>query len=95
MICQDTLQQKFVHGVQIDFPSDEDLANLTHLKIKETAVRGAVMYAAGDVRVDERPDPRISRPTDAINRLAATCVCGSDLWPYRGLARSTDRPHGA
>jgi threonine dehydrogenase-like Zn-dependent dehydrogenase len=52
---------------------------------KETIMRGAVMYAAGDVRVEEREDPRILAPTDAIIRLAATCVCGSDLWPYRGI----------
>jgi threonine dehydrogenase-like Zn-dependent dehydrogenase len=48
-------------------------------------MRGVVMYAPGDVRVEERPDPRILRPTDAIIRLPATCICGSDLWPYRGL----------
>jgi threonine dehydrogenase-like Zn-dependent dehydrogenase len=48
-------------------------------------MRGAVMYAPGDVRVEERPDPTIVRPTDAIIRLPATCICGSDLWPYRGL----------
>jgi threonine dehydrogenase-like Zn-dependent dehydrogenase len=52
---------------------------------KEIAVRGAVMYASGDVRVEERSDPRIVKPTDAIIRLSATCVCGSDLWPYRGV----------
>jgi threonine dehydrogenase-like Zn-dependent dehydrogenase len=38
------------------------------------------------VRVEERPDPTIVEPTDAVIRLAATCVCGSDLWPYRGIA---------
>jgi threonine dehydrogenase-like Zn-dependent dehydrogenase len=48
-------------------------------------MRGAVMYAPGDVRVEEREDPRIVEPTDAIIRLSATCVCGSDLWPYRGI----------
>ena len=48
-------------------------------------MRGAVIYAPGDVRVEERADPEIIHPTDAIIRLAATCVCGSDLWPYRGL----------
>lgn len=42
------------------------------------------MYAPGDVRVEDRPDPAIQLPTDAIIRLSATCVCGSDLWPYRG-----------
>ena len=48
-------------------------------------MRGAVLHAPGDVRVDQRPDPRIEKPTDAIIRLSATCVCGSDLWPYRGI----------
>jgi threonine dehydrogenase-like Zn-dependent dehydrogenase len=48
-------------------------------------MRGAVMHAPGDVRVEERDDPRILQPTDAIIRLSATCVCGSDLWPYRGI----------
>ena len=47
-------------------------------------MRGAVMYAPGDVRVEDRPEPTIVEPTDAIIRLSATCICGSDLWPYRG-----------
>jgi threonine dehydrogenase-like Zn-dependent dehydrogenase len=42
------------------------------------------MHAPGDVRVEEREDPKIIEPTDAVIRLAATCICGSDLWPYRG-----------
>jgi threonine dehydrogenase-like Zn-dependent dehydrogenase len=50
-------------------------------------VRGAVLHAPGDVRVEERPDPKIEEPTDAIIRLSATCVCGSDLWPYRGIEK--------
>jgi threonine dehydrogenase-like Zn-dependent dehydrogenase len=48
-------------------------------------MRGAVLYAPYDVRLDEREDPTIVEPTDAIIRLSATCVCGSDLWPYRGI----------
>ncbi len=48
-------------------------------------MRGAVLYVPGDVRVEERDDPKIIEPTDAIIRLSATCVCGSDLWPYRGI----------
>jgi threonine dehydrogenase-like Zn-dependent dehydrogenase len=43
------------------------------------------MYTAGDVRVVEREDPEIIEPTDAIVKLSATCICGSDLWPYRGI----------
>src|SRR4051794_29981949 len=48
-------------------------------------MRAAVLHAPGDVRVEDRPDPSIEAPTDAVIRLAATCVCGSDLWPYRGI----------
>lgn len=42
------------------------------------------MTKPGEIRVEEREDPRIIEPTDAIIRLRATCICGSDLWPYRG-----------
>jgi threonine dehydrogenase-like Zn-dependent dehydrogenase len=48
-------------------------------------MRGTVLYGRGDIRFEDRDDPRIEEPTDAVIRIAATCVCGSDLWPYRGL----------
>src|SRR5213594_688690 len=48
-------------------------------------MRGAVLQSPGDVRLELRDDPTIVEPTDAIIRLSATCVCGSDLWPYRGI----------
>ena len=54
-------------------------------------MRGVIMSAPGDVRVEDREDPKIIEPTDAIIRLAATCICGSDLWPYRG-ADKLDAP---
>ena len=44
-----------------------------------------VLHAPGDVRFEDVAEPRILRPTDAIIKLSATCICGSDLWPYRGL----------
>jgi threonine dehydrogenase-like Zn-dependent dehydrogenase len=44
------------------------------------------LYGPGDVRVEDRPRPVIEQPTDAIIRVEAACVCGSDLWPYRGVA---------
>jgi len=47
-------------------------------------MKGTVLYAPGDVRFEERPEPKIIKPTDAIVRISVTCVCGSDLWPYRG-----------
>ena len=55
-------------------------------------MRAVIMHAPGDVRVEDREDPRIIDPTDAVIRLAATCICGSDLWPYRG-ADSPDHQH--
>jgi threonine dehydrogenase-like Zn-dependent dehydrogenase len=58
-------------------------------------VRGAVLHAPGDVRIEQLDDPRIVEPTDAVIRLSATCVCGSDLWPYRGANEVTEpRPIG-
>ena len=53
------------------------------------------MYGPRDVRIEERPDPKIIEPTDAIIKMSATCVCGSDLWPYRGIDPVTQpRPMG-
>jgi threonine dehydrogenase-like Zn-dependent dehydrogenase len=49
-------------------------------------MRGAVLYGPHDVRFEERETPKIIKPTDAIIRISATCVCGSDLWPYRGIS---------
>jgi len=48
-------------------------------------MQGAVLYGPGDVRFEDRDEPKILAPTDAVIRIAATCVCGSDLWPFRGL----------
>lgn len=48
-------------------------------------MRGVVMHTPGDVRVEDRDEPRIVEPTDAVIRLTATCICGSDLWQYRGV----------
>jgi len=48
-------------------------------------MKGTILYAPGDVRFETCADPEIVDATDAVVRIAATCVCGSDLWPYRGL----------
>ena len=53
-------------------------------------MKGAVLFGPRDVRFVERQDPTLIEPTDAIIRMSATCVCGSDLWPYRGI----DAPNG-
>ena len=53
-------------------------------------MRGAILYGPRDVRFEERPDPKIIETTDAIIRMSVSCVCGSDLWPYRGIAPVTE-----
>ncbi|MER8010207.1 zinc-dependent alcohol dehydrogenase family protein [Streptomyces sp. NPDC094149] len=55
-------------------------------------MRGTMIYAPRDIRFETLDDPKILAPTDAVIRTAVTCVCGSDLWPYRGL-EPTDAPH--
>lgn len=53
-------------------------------------MRGAVLYGPRDIRFEDRETPKIVEPTDAVLRLSATCVCGSDLWPYRGIQPITE-----
>jgi threonine dehydrogenase-like Zn-dependent dehydrogenase len=48
------------------------------------AMRATTIHAPGDIRLEERPVPTITEPTQAIVKVVAGCVCGSDLWPYRG-----------
>ena len=47
-------------------------------------MRVTTIHGAGDIRLEERPEPVIKRPTDAVVKVTASCICGSDLWPYRG-----------
>src|SRR5882672_2673060 len=53
-------------------------------------MQAAVLYGPRDVRFEERAAPRIIEPTDAVIKISATCVCGSDLWPYRGINPTTE-----
>src|SRR4051812_37413330 len=55
-------------------------------------MRGTMLYGPRDIRFEDRPDPTITKPTDAILRLSATCICGSDLWPYRGIGNFAEPP---
>ena len=48
-------------------------------------MRATVLYGPRDIRFEDRETPKIEAPTDAVIRTAVTCVCGSDLWPYRGI----------
>jgi threonine dehydrogenase-like Zn-dependent dehydrogenase len=57
-------------------------------------MRGAVLYGPRNVRFEQRDDPKILKPTDAIIRMSATCVCGSDLWDYRGINKVTQPTPG-
>jgi threonine dehydrogenase-like Zn-dependent dehydrogenase len=50
-------------------------------------MRGAILRAPGDIRVEDREHPTVLAPTDAVIRVSAACVCGSDLWPYRGIEK--------
>lgn len=54
-------------------------------------MRATVIYGPRDIRVEDRPEPTLLMPTDVIVKVAAACVCGSDLWPYRGI-RPTNQP---
>lgn len=51
-------------------------------------MRATMMYSAGDVRVEDVPEPTIVEPTDAVVRVTSACICGSDLWPYGDMERS-------
>ena len=51
-------------------------------------MRATVMYSAGDVRIENVPDPQIIEPTDALIRVTRACICGSDLWPYQKMEHS-------
>jgi hypothetical protein len=51
-------------------------------------VRATLIHAPRDIRVEDVPDPEVRRPTDAVVRVVAACVCGSDLWPYRGVTET-------
>ena len=52
------------------------------------------MHGPGDVRIEDLDVPSVVEPTDAVIEVAAACICGSDLWPYRGLEPSDGRPMG-
>lgn len=51
-------------------------------------MKATVMYGAGDVRIEQVPDARILRPTDAVVVITQACICGSDLWPYKNMKAS-------
>ena len=55
-------------------------------------MKATILYGARAVRFEESPEPKIEKPTDAILRLSATCICGSDLWPYRGIGFFAEPP---
>jgi threonine dehydrogenase-like Zn-dependent dehydrogenase len=52
------------------------------------------MHGAGDVRIEDVPDPAVIEPTDAVIRVTRACICGSDLWPYKSMEPDGGRPMG-
>jgi threonine dehydrogenase-like Zn-dependent dehydrogenase len=48
-------------------------------------MQGTMLYSPRDIRFEDRPEPKVTKPTDAVIRISSACVCGSDLWPYRGI----------
>jgi threonine dehydrogenase-like Zn-dependent dehydrogenase len=54
---------------------------------------GTVLYSPRDIRCEDVSEPKIIHPTDAIIKLSATCICGSDLWPYRGISEVSQPMH--
>jgi threonine dehydrogenase-like Zn-dependent dehydrogenase len=63
-------------------PPDES-ENVREAKV---IMKGTVLYKPRDARFEDREAPKIINPTDAIVRTSVTCICGSDLWPYRGIS---------
>ena len=53
-------------------------------------MHATILYGARDVRFEKCDAPKIIKPTDAIIKITAACVCGSDLWPYRGIQEITE-----
>jgi threonine dehydrogenase-like Zn-dependent dehydrogenase len=60
-------------------------------EVRRLIMQGTVLYGPRDIRFEDRPEPKITKPTDAVIRLSATCICGSDLWSYRGI-QSIEEP---
>ena len=55
-------------------------------------MRATLIHGERDIRLEDVADPQLTTGTDAIVKVVATCVCGSDLWPYRGVT-PTKHPH--
>lgn len=51
-------------------------------------MRATIIHGAGDVRIEDVPDPKLQAPTDAVVRVLRSCICGSDLWPYGSMPAS-------
>ena len=80
--------QEKLDGKAVDWMekvSDEQYRRSRTMNFGDDYVKATMLYGPRDVRYEEVPEPKILKPTDAIIRLSATCICGSDLWPFRGL----------
>src|SRR5688572_29864457 len=71
------------------------MQSVRHRRNGSIFVRATLMYGAGDVRVEDIPDPVLQQPTDALVRVVRACVCGSDLHPFHTMSASAEgRPMG-
>ncbi len=78
-VSDQTAQGNPPRGGRAQRPENVVVAAWHYLRMRATTI-----HAPGDIRFEEVPDPVIEEPTDAIVRVVAGCICGSDLWPYRG-----------
>src|SRR5204863_4274200 len=67
--------------------------SLISLLRRSARMRATILHRPRDIRCEEVAEPKILYPTDAIIKLSATCICGSDLWPYRGLQDVNEPMH--
>jgi threonine dehydrogenase-like Zn-dependent dehydrogenase len=75
----------FIEGRVIDMTGAVSKQEFGSARARPATMHGAVLHGPGDIRFEQREVPTIVEPTDAILRISAACVCGSDLWPYRGI----------
>src|SRR6476469_6034114 len=66
-------------------PRADHAAYLADPRGRVVTMKATILHAPRDIRLEELPDPTVHLPTDAVVRVTAACVCGSDLWPYRGI----------
>ena len=83
-------EPRLTHDHVLDRPANCPTTVHCTIERKPLTMRAVMMYGPHDVRVEDRADPVLLEETDAIIAVSAACVCGSDLWPYRGTDPITE-----